>query len=344
MLRALCLLASLISMIAILAAQAVRLEDPNPTGKSIALQRRANLPARIVEFKAQAASIQAGGSTMLIWAVENPNSVRIEPEVGPVASRGSHAVRPATTTTYTLTASGDGGADTRTVTINVAGVSPAGASLTGNAPARTNEVPRMPDGKPNFSGIYNGGNGHAVFGPIPAAQLRPGAERFRVVPDPNSLGPWADCLPAAVPAVFGVTFEWEIVQGVDRLVILYDFPPSSNRVIPMDGRPHPVDPDPTWTGDSVGHWEGDTLVVDTVGFNDKTVLFNHRHTESLHVVERFSRPTPDAIQYQATVEDPNVFQEPLTVTATFPLRPDIERIDEFVCENKRDYSNLFEKR
>jgi hypothetical protein len=341
MLRALCLLAS---VIAIVAAQAVRREEPNPTGKSIAIQRRANLPARIVEFKAQAASIQAGASTMLIWAVENPNSVRIEPEVGPVASRGSRLVRPAITTTYTLTASGDGGAETRTVTIIVAGASPAGASGTGNAPARTKEVPRMPDGKPNLSGIYNGGNGHAVFAPMPAIQLQPGAERFRVVPGPNSLGPWADCLPAAVPAVFGVTFEWEIVQGVDRLVILYDFPPSSNRVIPTDGRPHPVDPDPTWTGDSVGHWEGDTLVVDTVSFNDKTVLFNHRHTESLHVVERFSRPTPDAIQYQATVEDPNVFRVPHIITATFPLRADLEKIDEFVCENKHDYSQFFEQK
>ena len=339
--KVLCLFAS---VIAILAAQAVRLEDPNPSGKSIAIHRRAKLPARIMEFKAQAASMQPGASTMLIWAVENPNSVRIEPEVGPVAARGSRLVRPATTTTYTLTASGDGGAETRTVTVSVEGTRPAAANGTAPAPAPTKEAPRMPDGKPNFSGIYNGGNGHAVFGPMPAIQLQPGAEKFRVVPGPNSLGPWADCLPAAVPAAFGVTFEWEIVQGIDRLVILYDFPPSSNRVIPTDGRPHPVDPDPTWTGDSVGHWEGDTLVVDTVGFNDRTVLFNHRHTESLHVVERFSRPTPDAIQYQATVEDPNVFKEPLTVTGTFPLRADIEKIDEFVCENKHDYNRLFEKK
>lgn len=342
MLRALCLLAS---VIAILAAQAVRPEEPNPTGKSLAIQRRAKLAARIVEFKAQAASIQPGASTMLIWAVENPNSVRIEPEVGAVRARGSRLVRPVATTTYTLTASGDGGTETRMVTISVAGASPAGVIGTAPAPAPTKDVPRMPGGKPNFSGIYNGGNGHAVWAPFPPIQLQPGAERFRVIPGPNDVGPWADCLPAGVPpTALGISFEWEAVQSADRLVILYDFPPS-HRVIPLDGRPHPVDPDPTWMGDSVGHWEGDTLVVDTVGFNDKTVVFgNYRHTESLHVVERFSRPTPDAIQYQATVEDPNVFSAPRTITATFPLRPDLEKIDEYVCENKHDYSHLFEKK
>lgn len=344
-LRALCLLASVISMIAILAAQVIRREEPNPTGKSIAIQRRAKLPARIMEFKAQAASIQPGASTMLIWAVENPNSVRIEPEVGAVASRGSRAVRPAATTTYTLTASGDGGTETRTVTISVAGTRALGTSVTANAPAQKKEVPRMPDGKPNLSGIYNGGNGHNVFAPFPPIQLQPGAERFRVVRGPNDVGPWAECLPAGVPAAFNIAFEWELVQGVDRLVIVYDFPPSSVRVIPTDSRPHPVDPDPTWMGDSVGRWEGDTLVVDTVGLNDKTLVFgNFRHTESLHVVERFSRPAFDAIQYQATVEDPNVFRGPRTITATFPLRPDLEKLDEFVCENKHDYSNLFEKK
>jgi hypothetical protein len=341
MLRALVLLAS---VVAILAAQAVRREEPNPSGKSKAIQRRANLPARIMEFKAQAASIQPGASTVLIWAVENPNRVRIEPEVGPVASRGSRAVRPAATTTYTLTASGDGGAETRAVTITVAGTNPVGASETANAPAQK-EVPRMPDGKPNLSGIYDGGNGTGALAPPGRPlQLLPGAERFRVVRGPDDLGVWADCLPPGVPAAFAATYQWELVQGTDRVVILYNFP-LSFRVIPTDGRPHPVDPDPTWMGDSVGRWEGDTLVVDTVGFNDKTLLLNaFQHTESLHVVERFSRPAPDAIQYQATVEDPNLFREPYTSTGTFPLRTDIEKIDEFVCENEHDYSHLFEKK
>jgi hypothetical protein len=97
-------------------------------------------------------------------------------------------------------------------------------------------------------------------------------------------------------------------------------------------------------GDSIGHWEGDTLVVDVTGFNDKTELpGGYRHTEALHVAERFRRASADTLQYQATVEDPNVFEKPWVVSRTFPLRRDLERVDEFVCENNRDYKQFFKK-
>jgi hypothetical protein len=97
-------------------------------------------------------------------------------------------------------------------------------------------------------------------------------------------------------------------------------------------------------GDSIGKWEGDTLVVDTVGFNDKTEISGFKHSESLHMIERFSRPNYDTLQYEATLEDPNVFVRPFTVTRSFALRPDLNKIDEFVCENNRDYSKFFEKK
>jgi len=85
-------------------------------------------------------------------------------------------------------------------------------------------------------------------------------------------------------------------------------------------------------------------VVDTVGFNDKTeVPGGYRHSEALHVVERFRRSSFDTLEYQATIEDPNVFEKPWIVSRTFPLRPELERVDEFVCENNQDYSKLFKK-
>ncbi len=75
-------------------------------------------------------------------------------------------------------------------------------------------------------------------------------------------------------------------------------------------------------GDSIGHWEGDTLVVDTVGFNDKTEINGYQHTDALHIVERFRRAEYNTLQYEATLEDPNVFVKPWTVSRGFALRPD----------------------
>ena len=74
-----------------------------------------------------------------------------------------------------------------------------------------------------------------------------------------------------------------------------------------------ADPDPTWMGESIGHWDGDTLVVDTVGFNDKTEINGYLHTDALHIVERFRRTEYNTLQYEATLDDPNVFVKPWTV-------------------------------
>ena len=130
------------------------------------------------------------------------------------------------------------------------------------------------------------------------------------------------------------------MQGKDKVVIIYEYP-GIFRIIPTNVAAHPADPDPTWMGDSIGHWEGDTLVVDSVGFNDKTEINGYKHTDKLHMVERFSRPTPEALQYEATLEDPNVFAQPWVIKRSFNLRPDLPKVDEFVCENNHDYGKLF---
>jgi len=322
-------------------------QDQAKQGPSGAYQQAARLPARILDFKATPASIQAGQAAMLVWSTENPNAVTIGPELGSVTARGSRQVKPSATTTYTLTVTGPNGTETRSVKVTVAGTVERASS---NSKAGPSPTPRMADGKPDLSGVYNSSSfnfgGVAVRGqsdPI-TATLKPGAEKFKVVRGPTDAGLYSTCSPTGVPGAYFVPYQWEIVQGRDRVVIMYEYP-HLFRVIPTDGTPHPADPDPTWMGDSVGRWEGDTLVVDTVGFNDKTELpGGYKHTEALHVVERFHRVDLNNLDYQATIEDPNVFEKPWTISRGFPLRPDLTKVDEFICENNKDYSNFFEKK
>lgn len=313
-----------------------QIADQVPLGPSGQIQARFAPPARIRKFVAQPSSIQPGDSFLLVWAIENPAGITITPGIGTVAARGTRKLTPKVTTTYTITVHGPKDSMvTKSITVTVAGTVPvpdAGAEV-------QKEVPRMADGKPDLSGVYN-------FAPRAAdapPELKPGAEKFKVVRGPRDPGVYADCMPTGVPLAYFAPYQWQIVQGRDKVTILYEYL-HLFRVIPVDGSPHPVDPDPTWMGDSIGRWEGDTLVVDTIAFNDKTELpGGYRHTEALHVVERFHRIDFDRLQWDATIEDPNVFAKPWTMSRTFPLRGDLEKVDEYVCENNRDYKDLFGK-
>jgi len=302
------------------------------------------LPARIMTFTAAPASIQPGQSAILNWATENPIGVTIEPGIGRSVAKGSLKVTPARTTTYTLTIGGPGNAKlTSTVTVTVAGTTP----LDGNAApsAAAKPVPRLPNGKPDFSGVYSaapggtGGRGGTPVGDEPV--LRPGAEKFRVVRGADDTGFFSDCMPVIGPVGFGV-YEVQLVQNANFVVILNEFP-GTFRIIPTHGGPQPADPDYTWQGNSIGHWEGDTLVVDTIGFNDKTEILGFRHTDALHIIEKFSRPEFGVLKYETTMEDPNVWLKPWTTVRMYNLRTDLEKIGEFVCENNRDYKPLFGK-
>jgi hypothetical protein len=339
--------------ISLAVAQVPPAAAPPKPASSGAIQQRTPPPARITDFRAQPASIQPGQSATLVWATENPSSVTINPEPGRVTPRGTRLVTPKATTTFTLTVLGPNNTTlTREVTVTVAGTAPVTAASA--ATPATRPAPRTPDGKPDLSGIYNfggagggrGGRGAPAAG-APAApagpELKPGAEKYRPVRAATDAGGTANCMPLAGPQAFGVPYQTQIVQNRDYVIILHEYP-GVFRIIPTNGAVHPVDPDPTWMGDSVGKWEGDTLVVDTVGFNDKTEVSGFKHSEALHMVERFSRPNYDTLQYEATLEDPNVFVRPFTVTRSFALRPDLNKIDEFVCENNRDYSKFFDKK
>jgi hypothetical protein len=301
-----------------------------------------------MDFNAEPASIQPGEKATLTWSTENPSGVTLDPDVGRVTPRGILQVSPPRTTTYTLTVRGPNNQVlTKTVTIKVTGTTAAAESAD---VAAKKEVPRTADGHPDFSGVYDfggGGGGRGGRGGGAAApagpELKPGAEKFRVVRPAEDTGQYSDCMPLAGPQAFGVPYQFEVVESTHHLAILYGYP-GTFRTIPTDGGPHPPDPDPTWMGDSIGHWEGDTLVVDTVGFNDKTEINGYRHTEALHIVERFRRTEYNTLQYEATLEDPNVFVKPWTVLRSFTLRPDFSKVDEFVCEHNIDYNKYFEKK
>lgn len=287
-------------------------------------------PARIADFKADKTSVQAGQQVMLIWATENPNAVTITPQPGRVPPRGSTPVTPTETTTYTLTVTGPNNqSETRTVTVNVTG-----------KVAATTTVSAVKH--PDLSGVYNfGGGGVPGAGrgaPVQGPELKPGKENYKVTRGPNDPGALSDCMPIAGPAAYTVPYQFQIIQN-DAFVVIFHEYPGTFRLIPINGV-HPVDPDPTWLGDSVGKWDGDTFVVDAVGFNDRTELSGFKHSEGLHIVERFKR-NGDNLEYEATLEDPEVFVRPWRVTRTFPLRPDLKKIDEFVCENNHDYKGLF---
>ena len=136
-------------------------------------------------------------------------------------------------------------------------------------------------------------------------------------------------------------FPLQIVHTQDVLAILYEAY-HQFRIVPV-GREHAEYLAPAWMGHSVAHWDGDTLVVDVRGFNDRTVIAGHGHTEELRVTERYRRTAYETIEYEAIVEDPNVFAAPLRYAGTLTLHPEWE-IGEYVCaENNQDYDELFEE-
>ena len=301
------------------------------------------LEPRIVLFEARPATVGPGQPVLLVWQTENPSGVSIEPEVGAVTARGSKQVTPTATTRYTLTMKGG---PTRTVTVVVEGTAPAPS---GAATAGVGRVGfrRMPDGKPDLSGVY--GNAGLPQGTTPPA-LKPGAEKFRIVRGgPNdvrgrtTLTTGNDCKPLGIPQTYITPYPFQIVQTPSMMVIVYEYP-MAVRFVPLDGRAQPVDPDPSWMGSSVGRWDGDTIVIDAIGFNDKTEVHGFMHTEALHVVERFRKLENGSLQYEVTVEDPNVWEQPWAIPPrTFPLRPELEFVAEFVCESTVDYQRLFKK-
>jgi hypothetical protein len=234
------------------------------------------------------------------------------------------------------------------------------------AVAQKPPVPRTPDDKPDMSGIWQGGGagglsfaigaenakaarpdsaGAAAAGPAQAGRgggarpepppyqdwIQPKLKELRdrrLIDDPSGR-----CLMVGVPRITSMPLPIKIIQTKDEVTFLYETF-HAFRVIPTDGRKHPDDLDPSFMGDSVGHWEGDTLVVDVIGFNDKTWLGAGGatlHSDALHVIERYQRVDYDTITYNVFIEDPKVFTKTWNMAPSFlSLRPG-ERLREYEC-------------
>ena len=235
----------------------------------------------------------------------------------------------------------------------------------GAAPAtRQKPIPRAAVGKPDLSGVWITGALQLLIGEEAARAIRQAdAAAGRSVPRPEPLpykpaaeakrqeflarrgidDPMARCFLSGVPRITTRPLPFQIVQMPGQVILLYEAH-HAFRIIPTDGRPHPDDVDPSFLGDSVAHWEGDTLVVDVIGFNEKTWLagVGTIHSDKLHVTERYTRDSDDTIRYDVTMEDPEVFTQPWHQQETFRLRPN-ERLREYECIENNEDLQRFEK-
>jgi len=164
----------------------------------------------------------------------------------------------------------------------------------------------------------------------------------RAVPLSQTNDPVTKCYPPGVPRIYvmRVGQPFEIMQIPGRVIMFFEYDHFVRQIF-TDGRPHSPDLTPSWMGDSIGRWEGDTLVVDTVGFNDKTWLDGdgHPHTDALHLVERIRRVGLDAMTIDFTIDDPKAYTKPWTAHNVFESKPGWN-IGEVVCED--DISNFLD--
>ena len=205
-------------------------------------------------------------------------------------------------------------------------------------------APRLANGKPDFSGVWRNDEtaGAATGKALETLKAKPWAEavakkrREEIYRD----APSVLCVPPGPEIDVGIE---KIVQTPGLVVLLYGG--TLYRQIFLDGRPLEKDPNPDWMGYSVGHWEGDTLVVESNGFNDRTWLdgLGHPHTEQLRVTERFRRPDFGHIEVVTTMNDPGALEQPWTVPFKYVFDADTEPL-EYVCnENERDKGHLVGK-
>jgi hypothetical protein len=220
-------------------------------------------------------------------------------------------------------------------------------ALAQSPPPANKPTPRTSDGKPDFNGLW--GPDRTFIYDITSTlkkgetlPLQPWAEQLakkRMSKD----DPEANCLPAGVPRM--APYPWKIVQQPKLVVLLFEGNIHTYRQIFMDGRGHPDDLDPTWYGHSIGKWEGDTLVVDTIGFNDRFWFdfAGHPHTEKLHITERYRRPDYSRLEFEVLIDDPGAYTKPFTMYGQSPLVENSEII-EYICnENNQDVSHIVGK-
>jgi hypothetical protein len=204
-------------------------------------------------------------------------------------------------------------------------------------PTPTGPAPKLADGTPDLSGVWlgSGSNDSDIskgLKPGEAVVMKPWAAEL-VKNRKSKDDPEANCLPAGIPR--GSPYPWRIAQTPGIYFIVYEGNIHSWRQIFMDGRKHPDANEliPAWYGNSIGHWDGQTLVVDTVGFNDKFWFdyMGHPHTEQLHTVERYTRTDLGNMNIEVTIDDPGTYEKPFTTVGHARLMANTELM-EYICQ------------
>jgi len=226
------------------------------------------------------------------------------------------------------------------------------ATAATSAPASAKPIPRMPDGRPDFTGVWwpgrdiNPATSSAVYRDGDRGGIRPSSfgslykpefmERAKTLSDKDDPALWC------IPSIFGPTplvgngLVGEIVQTPKAMIHLVETY-HGFRIIPTDGRPHRDDVVPSNRGDAVGRWEGDTLVVDVTNFSDRNWFHHHGdvsfHSDALHMVERYRLLDANTLEINVTAADPKVLTGPWTAPTVTLVRAPFEHIMETSCEN-----------
>lgn len=222
-------------------------------------------------------------------------------------------------------------------------------------------VPRV-NGKPDLSGIWQAEaepRGPGLFGlgespnskyfrnflsdfkPTEEPLTPAGVEMLRQHSQPGAVNPSLICLPDGVPHGDLLPEPFKIIQTPREILMLYEVETTFRQIF-TDGRKQLVDPQPTWMGYSVGHWDGDTMVVDTNGFNDLSWLDarGHGHSEEMVVQERFHRRDFGHLDVTVTVTDPKILTKPVTINFTEGLLPDTDLLEHYCSEDEKDAGHL----
>ena len=205
-------------------------------------------------------------------------------------------------------------------------------------------IPKTQSGFPprDFSGVWMERQNALAFSTQEPPLLPWAEEKYKSIKPgygpratPDSEDPILNCLPPGVPRIMLIPFPMQVIQLPGEVVLLFEYD-HYIRHIYLNRHEHPKELDLTWMGDSIGWWEGNTLVIDTSGLNDKTWLdqVGHPHSDALHVVERIRRIDRDTLQDDLTIDDPKAYKKPWTGQQVFRLRPTWHLL-EYVCSEDR---------
>ena len=209
-------------------------------------------------------------------------------------------------------------------------------------PPPAGPTPKMPDGKPDLSGVWLAKNDYLNHG-VPSGKLpytAAGQEAYQHNLS-KEVNPQSLCILIGEPRAILDGQPFQFVQTPDRVIVLYERM-HVWRTIPADGRSHDKEADPSFFGDAIGSWDGDTFVVDLVNFKGEKIWTDnnaHPQSDALHVVERWSRPDADHLQAEVTIDDPKYYTQPLTITRQFKHEP-YELIESSCDENNVDRAHL----